>query len=65
MLTGKTLFDFTNLFSSNDYKKNNKIIYKCFKDKYSKPLLKIKKIDETRNFLLEEVKHNELMSENH
>ena len=65
MLTGKTLFDFTNLFSSNDYKKNNKIIYKCFKDKYSKSLLKIKKIDETRNFLLEEVKHNELMSENH
>ena len=27
MLSGKILFDYTNLFSPNDYKKNDKIIY--------------------------------------
>ena len=31
MLAGKTLLDYTNMFSSNDYKKNDKIIYKYFK----------------------------------
>ena len=31
---GKTLLDYTNLFSPNDYKKNDKIIYKYFKNKY-------------------------------
>ena len=35
MIAGKTL-DFTNLFSPNDYKKNDKIIYKYFKDKYGR-----------------------------
>ena len=35
MLTGKNLLDYTNLFSPNDYKKNEKIIYKYFKDKCS------------------------------
>ena len=34
MLAGKTLSDYTNLLSLNGYKKNNKIIYKYFKDKY-------------------------------
>ena len=33
MLAGKTLSDYTNLFSLNDYKKD-KIIYKYSKDKY-------------------------------
>ena len=33
MFAGKTLLDHTNLFSSNDYKKNDKIIYKYFKEK--------------------------------
>ena len=37
MLAGKTLLDYTNLFSPNEYKKNDKIIYKCFKEKYIKP----------------------------
>ena len=37
MLAGKTLLDYTNLFSPNGYKNNDKIIYKYFKDKYSKP----------------------------
>ena len=31
---GKTFLDFTNLFSPNDYEKNDKTIYKYFKDKY-------------------------------
>ena len=35
MLSGKTLLDYTNLFSLNDYKKNGKI-NKYFKDKYGK-----------------------------
>ena len=36
MLAGKTLLDYSNLFSLNDYKKNDKIIYKYFKDKYGR-----------------------------
>ena len=36
MLGGKNLLDYTNLFSPNDYKKNDKIIYKDFKDKYGR-----------------------------
>ena len=35
-LAGKTLLDYTNLLSPNDYKKNEKTIYKYFKDKYVK-----------------------------
>ena len=34
MLAGKTLLGYTNLFSPNDYKKNDKITYRYFKDKY-------------------------------
>ena len=34
MHAGKTLLDYTNLFSLNDYKENDKIIYKYLKDKY-------------------------------
>ena len=37
MTAGKSFSDCTNLFSPNDYKKNDKIIYKHFKDKYVKP----------------------------
>ena len=37
MVAGETLLDSTNLFSPNYYKKNDKIIYKYFKDKYGKP----------------------------
>ena len=36
MLRGKVLLDCTNLISPNDYKKNGKIIYKYFTDKYGK-----------------------------
>ena len=63
MIAGKSLLDYTNLFSPNDSKKNGKIICKYFKDKYGKRERKSKKIDETRKYLLEEIKHNELKSE--
>ena len=36
MVAGKTLLDYTNFFYLNDYKKNDKIIYKYFKDKYDR-----------------------------
>ena len=36
MLAGKTSLNYTNLFCPNDYKKNDKIIYKYFKDKYGR-----------------------------
>ena len=48
-----------------DYKKNDKIIYKHFKDKYDKSRVYMKKIDETRNYLLDEINHNNLMSKKH
>ena len=32
MLKGKSLTEYTNLFSSNNFKKNNKIIMSYFKD---------------------------------
>ena len=37
MLSGKTLLDYTKLFSTNDYKMNDKITFKYFKEKYGKP----------------------------
>ena len=36
MLSGKSLLDYTILFSPNEYKKNNIIIYKHFKDNHDK-----------------------------
>ena len=54
------------MFSLNNFKKNDKIIYKYFKDKYgrrSKFWVSIKNVDEARNDLAEETKHNDLMSE--
>ena len=54
MIVGKTLLDYTNLFSLNDYQKNDKIVYKYFKDKYVKRKrnywLHTKKIDKTKVF---------------
>ena len=63
MLAGKTLLDYTNLFSPNDYKKNDKIVYKYFKDKEASLKFRLRKIDETRNYLLDKIKHNDLMGE--
>ena len=36
MIARKTLLDYTDFFSPNDYEKNDKIIYKYFKDKYGR-----------------------------
>ena len=47
MLKSKTLLDYTKTLldeTPNDYKKNDKIIYKYFKDKYDQPRVLIKKI---------------------
>ena len=35
-LAGKTLLDYTNLFFPDDYKENDKITYKYFKNKYAR-----------------------------
>ena len=35
MIPGKILLDYTNLLFPNNYKKNDKIIYKYLKDKYN------------------------------
>ena len=69
IIAGKTLLDYTNLFSLNDYQKNDKVTYKYFKDKCDKRKygrrLQIKKIDETRNYFSEEIQQNDLMGEKH
>ena len=57
MLAERTFLDYTNLSSLNDYKKNVN-----FKDRYVRSHI-FKKIDETRNYLLEEIEYNDLMSE--
>ena len=36
MLAGKTLLDYFNLFSPNDYTKNYKIMHRYFKDTYGR-----------------------------
>ena len=54
MLAGKILLGYTNLFSSDDYK-----------DTMVKEVsleFRLRKIDETRNCFLDEVKNNDLMS---
>ena len=34
MLKGKTLLDYTNLYSPNDFKKNDQVIKRIFKNEY-------------------------------
>ena len=66
ILAGKNLLDYINLFSTNDYKKNDKIIYTYLKDKYerrSKSGFCLRWTDETSNCLLYETKYNDLMSQ--
>ena len=65
MLAGKTLLDYTNMFSSNDYKKNDKIIYKYFKinmEEETSLEFRLRK-SYKKNYLLDEIKHNDLISE--
>ena len=54
MLARKNLLDYTNLFSLDEYKNNDKIIYKYFR---------MKKIDKRRKYILDEIKRNDLMNE--
>ena len=54
MLARKNLLDYTNLFSLDEYKNNDKIIYKYFR---------MKKIDKRRKYILDEMKRNDLMNE--
>ena len=51
MLARKTLLDYTNIFSPNDYKNNDKIIYKSFKEKMEEEAsleFRLRKNDETK-----------------
>ena len=66
MLPGKTLLDYTNLFSANDYKKNDEVSFNYFKDNMVEEAsigFILRKTDETRIFLLEKIEHNDLISE--
>ena len=65
MVGGKALLDYTNLYSRKDYKKNDKIIYKYFKDKYEKPQVEMKKTRWNKKLSLKKIKHNDLMGEKH
>ena len=50
--------NYANFFSPNDYKKNDKIIYEYSNDNYSSKAsleFKLKQIDKTRNYLLDEI----------
>ena len=52
MLARKTLLDYTNMFSPNGYKNNDKIIYKSFKEKMEEEAsleFRLRKNDETKN----------------
>ena len=55
------------MFSPNDYKKNDKIIYNYFIKinmvEEASLEYRLRKIDERRNYLLDEIKTNDLMSE--
>ena len=66
MLPGKALLDYTNLFSGNDYKKNAEVLFNYFKDNMLEEAsirFRLRKTDETRVFLLEEIEHNDLITE--
>ena len=66
MLARKIVLDYTNLFSLNDYKRNDRIISKCLQINMVEEAsleFRLRNIDETRNYLLDEIKHNDLISE--
>ena len=65
LLAGKTLLNFTNLFSPNDYKKNIRLSKNNIKNisvlkvnivEEASLKFRLKKIDETRIYLLREIK---------
>ena len=61
------LLDYTNLFSLNNSIKSDKKICKYFNTNMpkTKSLILHQKIDETRNYILELINHNDFMSEVH
>ena len=66
ILARKNLLDYTNLFSLNDYKRNDRIISKCLQINMVEGAsleFRLRNIDETRNYLLDEIKHNDLINE--
>ena len=67
MIAGKNLLDDPNLFSLSDYSREcQSNIYKNFKYRYGKRRYKPKiaqKINQKRNYLLDKIKYNDLMSE--
>ena len=62
LLPGKTLSNYTNLFSPNEYKKNDKII-SILKLNISSLKFRSRNINEIRNYLLDEMKNNDLIGE--
>ena len=65
MLAGKTLLDY-NLFYLSDYKKNDKNYISILNINMIKEAslpFRLTQIDEIRNYLLDEIKHNDLISE--
>ena len=65
MLAGKTLLDY-NLFSLSDYKKNDKKYISILNINMIKEAslpFRLTQIDEIGNYLLDEIKHNDLISE--
>ena len=63
MLAGRTLLDYTNLISLNVHKEMTKKYISILRINMSILESRFKKLDETRNYLLEEVKYNYLISE--
>ena len=66
MLAGKTLLDYSNLSSPNDYKRMAKIYMSMLKINMveeASPEIRLRKTDETRNYLLDEIKHSNLIRE--
>ena len=60
----KTFLDYTDLFSPNDYKRNDKIISILKANIVEEAILefRLRKIDKAKNYLLNEIKHNDLIS---
>ena len=66
IFAGKTLLDYTNLFSPNDFKKNHKKYISILKINMTEGVslkFRLRKIGETKNYLLDEKKLKDLMSE--
>ena len=54
----KTLSDYTNLFTQNYYKNNESISKINMLEETSLEFM-LRKVDETKNYLLDEIKHND------